>query len=280
MTDGNWRRHRYLSGGRSSGVTLRDAFDAPATHRVFVGPDAPGRLADRAETAVVRAVAEHGTEARVAADWDAVDAASVLSRRPERSALYEDGERVLSLSDDADALDALLAAATDDDVGRLATVRALAVLDGDRPCYHTVPHELHVRELFDGSGVVDAASGALAGVDGVAVFPVGPLVAWTVDGVDCALAADSLSVDGRSWQLSRLERVTADGGGLRLAWRSTTETATDAVQYVVGRVYDAFAASPPDRVAAPSEAVRGDVLRTIERLREELGYGVRVGASR
>lgn len=256
-------------------MTLREEFDANATHRVFVGPGVTGEQEMRAENALVRALCGDATEARVAADWNDLSAPAESFREPATPALVEDGERAVSLPTDAAALDALLeSTTTGDGHERVWSIRALAVLAGDGPRYHTIPHEPHVRDVFATPGTLEAARGALDSFDGVAVFQTGPLVAWTADGTDCVLSADTFAVDGQAWQLERLVRVTGRGDELHLEWRSASETASDVLQRVAGRVYDALSDAPPGRVAVPDAETQEEVLETVASLRGALGYDV------
>lgn len=282
-------------------MTLRPPLDSCApSHRLYAGPNVDARTEFSAENAVVDALCESCSHVHVAAAADALESQAAnaggafrsLSPVPENErVLYGGEERVAVLPDDREVALRVLGHPIESvpavdwgtfHVARAFHVEALAVRDGDRPRYHSVPHEFHVRDVYPGDapGVLDAVEDALDGFDGVAAYSTDPLVSWTTTDGEYELTPTTLyrERDGKraGYRLERLAAVERDGPALVPEWRSTTATATDGAQRLVGRVYDFFAAEPPERMPTGDDQTARRVLDALVDLRETLGYDLRI----
>ncbi|GGN17445.1 hypothetical protein [Halarchaeum nitratireducens] len=197
-------------------------------------------------------------------------------------------ERIGTLPDDAEtALRALGDPIDGDDPlnWRAFDVGAVFVRDGETPLYHSVPHEFHVREVYaaDAPAYRDAVRTALSAIDGVALYPAGPLLTWRVNETAYELTPTSLRYATRDgdWRAHSLDRLaaaeTARGGrGVDCEWRSMTATARDPIQRALGRVYDVVASEPPGTVPTGDASTTEAVLAALSDLAESLGYAYAV----
>lgn len=282
-------------------MALRPPLDGSTpSHRMYAGPSVDARTEFAAENAVVDALCESCSHVHLAAAGHALEDQAPAAGRAFRSLppvsvadrlLYGDEERVGVLPDDREAVVRALghpigSVATDDWgdflVARAFHVEGLVVRDGDRPRYHAVPHELHVRDVYagDAPGVLDAVESALDGFDGVAVYSTDPLVSWTV--CDAAYSVTPTTLrrerDGErtGYQLERLAAVERNGSTLVCEWLSMTETATDAAQRLVDRVYEFVADEPPETIPTDHEETARRVVDALVELRDALGYDLRI----
>lgn len=282
-------------------MALRPPLDGSMpSHRMYAGPSVDARTEFAAENAVVDAVCESCSHVHVAAAGDALERQAPAAGRAfrslspvseDRGVLYGDEERVGVLPDDRKAVLRALGHPIESipaadwgsfHVARTFHVEGLVVRDGDRPRYHSVPHESHERDVYDGDtpGVLAAVENALDGFDGVAVYPTDPLASWTVGGSAYHLTPTTLrrERDGKrsGYQLERLAAVERNGATLVCEWRSMTDVAIDGAQRLLGRVYDFFADEPPETIPTNDEETVRRVVDALADLRDALGYDLRV----
>ncbi|GGL62499.1 hypothetical protein [Halocalculus aciditolerans] len=267
-----------------------------ATHRLYYGPSVDDRTAFAAENAVVHAACDSASHVHVSATPTELDA-----RAPDAASAFDDldpvpaadrvlggdgTERVAALPADEAALARVLGAplAERDAVDwRRDAIDGIAVRDGDRPRYHSVPRNRQVRALYaaDDRELLEAAWLAVADIDGAAVYPVGSLVSWTVRDTEYALTPTSLDVgtgrDERSYPLHRLERArpTRSDTGIDLTWASADD-ARDPLLRAVDSVLDRASDGPPGSIPVGGDAMAVLVLDRLNEIRDALDYDFRV----
>lgn len=279
-------------------MALRPPYDdADPSHRLYHGPGVRNRDAFAAENAVVRAAFEFVDRAHVSAGVDALADDAPVAGRAFRSltpvadderALYGGEERVGRVPGDADAVRGALGDPFDPDDTlnwRAFDVDAVLVRAGGTPRYHSVPHEFHVREVYgaDAPAYRDAVRDAIRGIDGVALYPVDPLVEWRVRETRYEVTPTALrySTAGGEWtdrSLGRLAAVgSARGGrGLDCEWRSRGAAAGDSIQRALGRLADRVGGEPPGTVPTDGGETTTAVLDALADLSESLGYDIDV----
>lgn len=267
-----------------------------ASHRLYYGPSVDDQTAFTAENAVVHAACDSASHVHISATRaelaerapDAARAFRDLDRVPEQErVLRGDGdERVATLPEDEVSVARVLGAPLPEKQHlhwRADAIEAIAVRDGDRPLYHSVPRNRQVRAVYaeNDPDFLEAVWFAVADIDGATVYPVGSLVSWEVRDTEYALTPTSLDVgtgrDGRSYPLETLERVrpTRSGTGIDCEW-TTDDDSRGSLLRAVDKVFDRATDGPPGNVPVGSESMVLLVLDRLNEVKEALGYDFRV----